>query len=444
MSYKLSWSHPDLTALTDNLTPAPAFPVSALGGLAEYCAQVARSTGAPDDYVAASLLTTAAALIGNTRRANNHGHSAPACLWTIVVGDPSTRKSPAMAPFRDYLAELEMTLSEQEQLVLEDVTGRAAKEAVRGDPDRLIVVADELRLFGKATTGADEGFWNKAYDGSSFSFRRKDTYSRVRNLNISILAAGQPDVVRSVTIRKDDSGFAARFLYVYPERPLPSGSPFTVDDTLMRSALDKLLTLRRSDGAPVAVPLSSDAMIKANDWTRQNDINCADGSGLFYEWRRKQNGMLLRYGLIFEFLWWATRGGTLPTAITLSAISAASEFIDNYATPMAVRALDLSQKTKQQGYETALARLLVKHDLRTFEVRNVYRAIGLPDTPTELRNADNVKAACVGLEEACIIRPQRWRDGDGAGKSRNAYEVNPLLLTQANITPVLRLLSQNA
>lgn len=229
MVYALSWQNPDLSIVDNYTTPAPVFPTEIVGRLSEFCEDMACSTGSPIDYICASLLTTAAALIGNTRRADNCGHNVPACIWTVLVGDPSTRKSPAMKPFREYLSDAEVELEDRRgrdvQLVLEDVTARATKEAVGHNPERMIVVADELRLFMRATTGADEGFWNRAYDGGPFSLIRKGERLRVRNLNISILAAGQPDIVKGLSNRKDNSGFAARFLYVYPERSIPVTTP---------------------------------------------------------------------------------------------------------------------------------------------------------------------------------------------------------------------------
>ena len=136
-----NWTSPDLSILNNSATPAPEFPRAVLGKhWADWCAENATAANAPCDYVGASLLTMAAALIGNARVAGFGEWTAPPIIWTANVGSPSAKKSPAIAPFKRAIADLEAELADEEyiddedapppQIHVGDVTPRAAQEVV--------------------------------------------------------------------------------------------------------------------------------------------------------------------------------------------------------------------------------------------------------------------------------------------------------------------------
>jgi len=77
-------------------------------GWASWIKDAAESKGAPPDYVALALLSTAGALIGNTRWANPWERwQEPPPLFVALVGTPSAGKSPALDALVSPLAEIE-------------------------------------------------------------------------------------------------------------------------------------------------------------------------------------------------------------------------------------------------------------------------------------------------------------------------------------------------
>lgn len=445
-----TWTNPDLTILEDHHVEAPDFPSDILHTeWKHYCSDVSLSANTSYDFVGAGLLTAAAAAIGNARLVKFGTWKAPAIIWTAIVGDPSTRKTPALAPFRDHLQSLEEAMWDdveeggEPQLVIEDVTARATKNVAAANPKGLIVFTDEFRLFLKATTGSDEGFWNKSYDGGAYILNRaKERPLRIPALSISVLAAAQPDLIRSMAGREMNTGFGARWLFVNPNPPSGYLRSFDVDHGKAADAFARLHALSLEDGRPRPISLSPQAADVADNWMAKRQPATERATGLWQQWLRKQDGMLLRYALVLEHLWWAMERTTPedgPDIVSADAINGAALFIDSYAAPMAERTLDLAQRTKEVQLATTLAHLLKAHGINRFETRKIYRGTLFTSgqTPTELKTSENVNAACLELEDARLIRFVGTRDKGGHGKKKNEYEVNPLLLSGGHLPPAM-------
>jgi Protein of unknown function (DUF3987) len=79
--------------------PAPPFPVDVFPApLARFVTEVAASLPCPPDFVAVPLLAVLGAAIGNSRvlQVKPGWHEGPR-LFTAVVADPGSKKSPALA-----------------------------------------------------------------------------------------------------------------------------------------------------------------------------------------------------------------------------------------------------------------------------------------------------------------------------------------------------------
>ena len=99
---------PDMRVLKPYRAPAPPFPLELFGPFSEWLQQQAVAKSAPVDYIATGLLTTAAAIIGATRRVLTEGTwSEPSILWLANVGTPSSNKSPALDAVMAPLTRLE-------------------------------------------------------------------------------------------------------------------------------------------------------------------------------------------------------------------------------------------------------------------------------------------------------------------------------------------------
>lgn len=426
-----SWANPDRSLLADNLSAAPTFPSELLGEFwAEWCEEVAAGANAPVDYVGASLLTVGGAMIGNARVVTAGGWSEPPIMWTVLIGNPSSGKSPALDPLLGILERLETTLPyETDKIVIDDATVKAMAEIAQHNPKGLLLFRDELsgwwstfRQFGGEAT------WLKAFGARPHTVNRsKEPPIRIPRLSVSVIGGSQPDMVRSFIEAKSNGGFASRWLYVSPDPVRTFRLASATNHTLAEAALVRLHDLS-ANGGPLSCLLAPEAMPVLQTWVGGKRAEIAQEEGIWAEWLGKQGGVSLRLALIMEHLWWAAESPLNeppPQTITLEAYQAAIDFIDGYSTPMAARTMNLAMRPPEDRAAAKLARLLRNHGVNEFNAREVRRNKLGP--VGDLAKGPTMAAACEVLEAAHLIRHTGTRAGDTAGRRAATYEVNPLL-----------------
>lgn len=253
--------------LFGNLSP-PDFPAGGVPPVLEdFAAAQARLMGVDPGGLAVSCLAVASAALPDriklrAKRYDEHWRE-PARLWTMLVGGPSTKKSPiisaAAAPlkrmdadlFKQYRARKAAydALSKEDQkstpkpphtrLRLEDTTPEAAQEIFEGSPEGLLVLQDELTgwfgSMGGYSAGKgnkDRGFWLQAFNGGEYVVNRVGRGSMfIENLSCSLLGGVQPEVVQRVANDGEDDGLMQRFLPLILkdasaglDEPLPAGA----------------------------------------------------------------------------------------------------------------------------------------------------------------------------------------------------------------------------
>jgi hypothetical protein len=247
------------------------FPVDTLPEpLSSLVAEAAAAIGCDEAYLGLPVLTVAGAAIGTTRRLElKSGYAAPPILWTVIVGESGTAKTPALSAVLDPVREHEARLREEHRLDLDDhelavetyEKARAAWRSSRAsdvDPPRrpaepagrralvvdstvealavvmadnsrgLLLARDELagwlgafdRYAGKAGGGSDEAFYLSAYNGIRHDVDRRTGDRRtihVRQAALAITGGIQPAVLRrALGAERRESGLLARLLLAAP------------------------------------------------------------------------------------------------------------------------------------------------------------------------------------------------------------------------------------
>ncbi|MDG2410164.1 MAG: YfjI family protein, partial [Pirellulales bacterium] len=255
-----------------NITQFQPFPTDALPEPVRGFVEAAAGAILCDaSFVALPLLSVLSAAIGNTRRIElKRGWTAPAIIWTAVVGESGTGKTPAfklvMAPVREqqgralqahtekmkqYEASLlsyEKRLNdwkrdkksnrqppakpdppESQRFVVQDTTVEALAPLLRSNPRGLLLANDELKSwlgsfdrYAGGKGGADASHWLSMHNGESITVDRKSGENPtifVSQALISITGGIQPGILhRALGNEHRESGLAARLLLACPPR----------------------------------------------------------------------------------------------------------------------------------------------------------------------------------------------------------------------------------
>lgn len=319
---------PDLSVLRLHRRPPPSLPVEVFGSRwAAWIGSAAQAAACPPDYVAAPLLASASALIGNARWAQAHaGWAEPPHLWMASVGDSGSSKSPGADPLlRHVLPVIERRLAADYPDKLRE--HRAAAEAAKArrdawekdvktaakmgnapplppldaeerpepqmprlrqndvtiekvslllstaSPKGLLMVRDELSGFLLGMSAYNDGarpFWIEAYGGRPYRVERvkHPVPIDVPHLAVAWFGGTQPEKLSEV-MRDADDGLLARFCWCWPE-PVPFDFVQVAPNTdWATEALDRLRLL---DMAPAVEPggVLQPLLVPLSDAARQH------------------------------------------------------------------------------------------------------------------------------------------------------------------------------
>jgi len=226
----------------------------------------AKAMGCEDSYVALPLLAALAAAIGNTRRIQlKKIWSEPAVLWTGIIGDSGTLKSPAvdlalkplrkiqnvafdayeekLADYQKELADYEMRKMRRKKTetplekpvepvakryICSDITVEALAALLKQNPRGLLLVRDELAGWIKGFNsykggrGGDETAFLELHRAATLLVDRKSGVPKtihVPNAAVSLCGGIQPKVLQQTLGRENfENGLAARILMAKPPK----------------------------------------------------------------------------------------------------------------------------------------------------------------------------------------------------------------------------------
>ena len=277
--------------------PWRPFPVDALPEpLAAFVAETATAIGCDETYVALPLLTATGAAIGTTHRLQlKPGFAAPAVLWTAIVGESGTSKTPALSAALEHVRDRESELRRQnredeaeheaEVTIFEaamaawkkasaagkadsepparpmppaarralavDSTVEALAPILADNPRGILLARDELAgwlasmdRYAKGGSGGDEPFYLSAYNGLPHTVDRRTgsrTAIHVEQAALWICGGIQPGVLRRhIGSGQRESGLLARLLLAAPP-PRPKAWSEATVATLTIERLHRML-----------------------------------------------------------------------------------------------------------------------------------------------------------------------------------------------------------
>lgn len=296
----------------DTVTPdAPAvpaftpFPADVLPEpIRSFVTEAAKAIGCDASYIALPLLSGLASAIGNTHRiALKRGWTEPAIVWTAIVGESGTMKTPAfklaMKAIRkaqaDAFKEHDAALAEWEaqhlryeaeltgwkrqaakghgdagdppekpappiarRYIVSDTTTEALAPILLDNPRGVLLARDELagwigsfdRYAKAGRGGADSAHWLSMHNGEALTIDRKTGIpptSHVPSASVSIAGGIQPGILaRALGQEHHESGLLARLLFAMPPRRVKRWTEADVDadtEAAVAAVFDRLFGL---------------------------------------------------------------------------------------------------------------------------------------------------------------------------------------------------------
>ena len=396
----------------------PVFPIDVLPPLwRDWCQAAAREASAPIDYVATTLLTTAAGLIGDARRISPMAAwYEPCVLWSALVGGPASGKMRGMQTGLSLVQELQhrlgtagdgawrrhtaareaarvftslwrrdlrnMVIAGAEpdplpdaaieppppcRIVVDDPRIRPVADALHGSPRGVLLMPGALdgwlARIARQPSGVDRCHWRKAWSAAPWTIsRRHQPIIDVRSA-VSILGTLEPKALPSPRVGHDD-GVTGRFLFVCPSRP--ALQPLSAPTGIMNAeAVEALARLHAMPTAPRDVPLATEALAMFEAFRQAHDERIDALEGQEAAWWSEGTGVVLRLAGVLTFLDWSTRsaGTAEPAEVAASAIRAAVGLWQDYFWPHARWALGAAADSERQRHADKALRWITAQGL---------------------------------------------------------------------------------
>jgi len=354
--------------------PYEPFPVNSLPEpIRSFVRQGAEALGCAPAFVALPLLAAAASAIGNTRRIElKRGWYEPAILWTAIVGDSGTLKSPALelalrsprrlqsAAMKRYAEEMEAYNAELLQYELELAQCRRSKG--KSDPPEkpkepvawrcicddttiealavllqqnwrgLLMARDELAAWlggfdrYAQSKGGEVPKWLEMHGGRSIMVDRKTGNPRtiyVPRAAVSVTGSIQPVTLQRALGRAHyENGLAARLLLACPPRRVKRWTEAEVNrltEETVAGMFERLYSLEgiagdNGDPEPGIVGLSPPAKAAWIDFYNEHAQEQVTLSGDVSAAWSKLEGYAARLTLVVHQVRWAADDATLANS----------------------------------------------------------------------------------------------------------------------------------
>lgn len=413
------WGEFDVSFLENTRAPVPGFPLDILPHFWRgWVVDTARSAGAPPDYVALALISTAAGLRGAGARVHvASGWSEPLVLWQALIGAPSSGKSPAIAPLRALLAELQQPAPPQDSEQPSDVAGGPLSNLA----DMAATDAKGAMLYCDAHT---DWLGQLAKGSSAARGELLRAWSASDRCPLGLLACLQPEQVPQMV--RIGAELAARFLFTWPHPPpycrLHERKVAADGDAL--AALRRLIAIPPTVEAPLVLTFDEHAARPFDSFLARLHAELSDAEGLDQAWQGKGGGTVARIMGCLALLDWSTGPSEAPPgAIGRALVEHAIALWTDYMRPHARAVLNLAAPDNVDRKARQVVRWL-----RALGVTNVSREDVRREALNRSVNAANTDQVLYRLRAAGIVKQVHYEIPSHGGRPPNRWEVNPRLI----------------
>lgn len=456
--------------------PYQDFPADALpGAIRDFVVAGARAIGCDSSFIALPLLTALGAAIGNSRRLRvKRGWLVPPILWTAIVGESGTSKTPAfrlalkairerqrramarhpdsLVAYQEDLAYYEKAMAEwkrskskepppgkpeepqPERCVVSDTTVEALAPLLLANDRGLLMARDELAgwigsfdRYASGGKGADASHWLSMHGGESITVDRKTGTPRtiyVPRAAVSVTGGIQPGILsRVLGAEHRESGLAARLLLACPPRKPKRWTENDINPEIQERVadiVDRIFGLcpgvdENGEPHPVAIGMTREA--KAS-WVEYYNAHAEEQAELYGDlaaaWSKLEEAAA-RLALVIHLARWAD-GEADPETVDAWSMSAGITLARWFA-GQAKRTYALMSEGEE---EKSLRQLLdwINERGGSVTARDVSRGLS--------RYRDAVDCAETDLNKLARAGEGVWVDGqrDGPGRPTRRFVTN--------------------
>ena len=349
------------------------FPVEALPEpVAGYIQAGATAIGCDASFLALPMLTALGSAIGNTRHIElKSGWTAPPTIWTAIVGESGTAKTPAfklvMKPIRERQGrafeahviemqqfDLDYTVFEKDlaiwkrrkttaepppqapqepqaiRFIVGDTTLEALAPILLHNPRGIILALDELAgwfnsfdRYSNKAGGSESAQWLSLFNSEAIVVDRKSGRPKtiyIPSASVAVTGGIQPTILhRALGVEHRESGLAARLLVASPPRRAKSWTETNISpaaEQQIAALFDRLYELDfEIDEHGKACPLVARLSAKAKEvWVNYYQRHAAEHAELCGDlaaaWSKLEE-YAARFALVIHYVRWSCRDTTV-------------------------------------------------------------------------------------------------------------------------------------
>ncbi len=418
-----NWREPDLSILDDRRAPVPDVPLTLLPPpWRDWIVETAQATAAPTDYVVSSVLAGVAAICGAGVQVRvTPAWTEPLVLWQVVVGEPSTGKSAALAPMRRLLDTMDKArrhadgagdreaASAASQIVVSNVEPASLAGIVSGNPRGVLLWRD-----GVAEWLGEEG-------------TRQDALA-LATIPVSILETVRPERLKESLSGVEDgvvATLAARFLFAWPGpqpyRALVARDPASRDAEIS-SRLRALSRLARTAEDPCDLQVDARGLAALDGVLAGLHAERQKADVLEAAWLGRSRSFIVRLAGMLELLASTDAACCRPGAIGAGQVEAAATLWRDYFWPHARSVFDGAELSDHARRVRRVARWLVRTRPATLSREDVRRR-----ALSQAATASDTQHVLERLHFLGFVRPDTTFRG-GPGRPAHRWQLNPALV----------------
>lgn len=284
-----------------------------------FCLTVAESMNCNPEFVAGAVLCAMSLAVGNKAKIQiKKGWREGAVLFVVIIGEPGSRKSPAISKAMEPHMGLQKIYGTEEldensirkTLITTDATMESLAEKLSENPHGIILLMDEAaglwKGFGQYKKGGNDmekflSLWSQAM---IIVTRKKAPTIQVDSPFLPFLGGTQVDLLDTLAAMKGN-GFVDRLLFIFPI-PIPSKHSDTeISDEIMEGYVRLILNIYETkiDGEQLILSFSEDAQILWREWHIKYCEEMDDDHTPYYlkGSLSKLEAYTARFALILEF-----------------------------------------------------------------------------------------------------------------------------------------------